>query len=414
MFPTLLFRSKLSSPIPITKVNKYVGGDSPYYYYYRLLLSATYTSNNNNYNRSNNDTNNNNLRRPYPSNNTNNNTQSGYSYQRNINPSQFNSHNSINYNTNRHPSSPPFIHARSSLPPNHHPQQNNPHIQTQPNQQQQQSPPKPTPNEFNLRTNSDIINVEQVRLVMADPSPPPETTTTTDKPDKPDKTPTISKIVSWTEALAEAKRTGLDLIEVGPNAKPPVVRLISLAEFRSKTPVPNSTVTPPTTSISTSNLKPTNPRHSSQPQHPYQHHHHHNPTNRNNNNNQPSNNELKDNKEIVLGTNIGDHDFTRQVDKLREFLLKRHPVKVTLKFKRSLLISHADRPQKAAEIIDKVIQMVSDIALPISNKEISGGFVRYFHPKLNNHSNSTSTKQSSTPPKSTHNPATTTTTLPVS
>ena len=39
-------------------------------------------------------------------------------------------------------------------------------------------------------------------------------------------------IVTISEALAEAQKAGLDLVEVAPNAKPPVVRIVELGKFK--------------------------------------------------------------------------------------------------------------------------------------------------------------------------------------
>lgn len=39
-------------------------------------------------------------------------------------------------------------------------------------------------------------------------------------------------VVSLSEAKLQAQQTGLDLVEIGPNAQPPVVKLISFAKFK--------------------------------------------------------------------------------------------------------------------------------------------------------------------------------------
>lgn len=39
-------------------------------------------------------------------------------------------------------------------------------------------------------------------------------------------------VVTLVEARQQAQATGLDLVEIGPNAKPPVVKLISFAKFK--------------------------------------------------------------------------------------------------------------------------------------------------------------------------------------
>ena len=70
----------------------------------------------------------------------------------------------------------------------------------------------PVPTKDGPRANRDIRGVRDVQLI--------------------DDTGTNRGIVSYTDALEMAEQAGLDLVEIVPNANPPVCKILDYGKFR--------------------------------------------------------------------------------------------------------------------------------------------------------------------------------------
>jgi len=90
-------------------------------------------------------------------------------------------------------------------------------------------------------------------------------------------------------------------------------------------------------------------------------------------------------KEIQIGTNIEHHDFEMKKDVMKRFLEKKHPVKLVIKMKRSSSLRNEPGPQKANELINRVLSDLSDVlALEKTKhdpKPAPGSIVKFFYPK---------------------------------
>lgn len=114
------------------------------------------------------------------------------------------------------------------------------------------------------------------------------------------------------QAIGLAKQLGYDLVEVAPNVRPPVCRIVDSGKF-----------------IYEQSKKEKKKKHSSSQM-----------------------------KEIRFSSKIGEHDYNFKVKHIRNFLEKGHRVKVSVFF-RGREITHSERGK---EILDKVTDEVRDIA----------------------------------------------------
>ncbi|MEO0139019.1 MAG: translation initiation factor IF-3 [candidate division WOR-3 bacterium] len=115
------------------------------------------------------------------------------------------------------------------------------------------------------------------------------------------------------EALSLADEYGLDLVEVAPNASPPVVRIMDYGKFlyQQKKKEKQKSKTPTM-------------------------------------------------REIEMSPNIGEHDLMVKVKKIREFLEKGNKVLIEIRMKgRQALYSHL-----AEDLAKRVIDMLGDISTP--------------------------------------------------
>jgi len=110
-------------------------------------------------------------------------------------------------------------------------------------------------------------------------------------------------VVATTEALQRAKGLGLDLVEVAPNLRPPVCKILDYGKFQYEQ-----------AKSGTSNKK-------------------HKP---------------KDIKEIRLGLKIDEHDLKIKSKKVSQFLSKGHKVKIAIRFK-GREITHKELGQELLE-----------------------------------------------------------------
>lgn len=130
------------------------------------------------------------------------------------------------------------------------------------------------------------------------------------------------------EALERAEAAGYDLVEIAPNAKPPVVKILDWGKYRYEQ----------TKQIQKSR----------------------------------KNQKQVEIKQVRFGLKIGDHDFNVKLDRARKFLESGHKVKISVLF-RGREITH---PDLGLAIISRVIEALSDIAEveqtnPLSGREIS-------------------------------------------
>lgn len=126
------------------------------------------------------------------------------------------------------------------------------------------------------------------------------------------------------EAIRKARDLGLDLVEVSPNAKPPVCKMMDFGKYRYD----------------------------------------------NKKKHQQSKKKQKtaDVKEIRFRPNIGQHDLRVKINQITKFLKNKEKVKLTLRFK-GREITHHDL---GMSIINTAIEAVSDISQVESPPKIEG------------------------------------------
>jgi len=121
-------------------------------------------------------------------------------------------------------------------------------------------------------------------------------------------------VVPVDEALRAAEENGLDLVEVAPMARPPVVKIMDYGKYRFE--------------------QAKAARAAKKKQHVIQV------------------------KEVKYRPNISDHDFEFKTRHAREFLEEGNKVKLTLMF-RGRQVTH---PELGREVLDRVYEEVKDIA----------------------------------------------------
>lgn len=131
-------------------------------------------------------------------------------------------------------------------------------------------------------------------------------------------------IVTLAEALRLADEAGQDLVEIAPNAQPPVARIMDWGKYRYEQ-----------TKQANRNKK---------------------------------NQKQVEVKTVRLGMKIGDHDLTVKVERARKFIVEGHKVKVSLWF-RGREITH---PELGQALLDRFMERVSDIAAIEQQPQMSG------------------------------------------
>ena len=121
-------------------------------------------------------------------------------------------------------------------------------------------------------------------------------------------------IVAIEEARREAQERGLDLVEVGPKAEPPVVRILDWGKLKYE--------------------RDKKKRESKKKAH------------------------VIDVKEVKYRPNIEDHDYEIKTNRARKFLEQGKKVKVTIFFRYRQL----RRPELGAEILDRVAKELADVS----------------------------------------------------
>jgi translation initiation factor IF-3 len=119
-------------------------------------------------------------------------------------------------------------------------------------------------------------------------------------------------VVEINKALDLAKKAKLDLVEIAPKAKPPVVKIVELGKFKYDQEKKKKK--------------------------------------------EKKKNKTADLKEVRLSPFIGDHDFKTRLEKINEFLQEKHKVRVVVKFKGRQMGSK----KFGYEIIKKVFDNVKE------------------------------------------------------
>ena len=131
-------------------------------------------------------------------------------------------------------------------------------------------------------------------------------------------------IVPVDEALARAREKNLDLVEVAPNARPPVCKIMDYGRYKYEQAKAE--------------------REARKKQH------------------------VTQMKEIKMRPNIEEHDFEFKTRHIRRFLEDRNKVKVTIMF-RGREMAHAEN---GMEVLDDVIEEVGDLAVVEQQPRMEG------------------------------------------
>lgn len=131
-------------------------------------------------------------------------------------------------------------------------------------------------------------------------------------------------IVSRAEALEQAAAAGFDLVEIAPNASPPVVKILDWGKYRYEQ-----------TKLSQKNRK------------------------------SQRNQEVK---QVRLGLKIGEHDLLTKVKHARAFIESGHKVKVSLRF-RGREVTHSELGRG---VLDRFMSHMEDIAVREQDPVLSG------------------------------------------
>ncbi len=121
-------------------------------------------------------------------------------------------------------------------------------------------------------------------------------------------------VVSLADALRKAQSAGLDLVEISPNAKPPVCKILDFSRYKydAKKRLQEAKKKQKKTAL----------------------------------------------KEMKFKVNIGQGDFDVKVNKIKKFLENGDKVKVTLWFKGREIV-HKD---KGKEIFDRILENIGELA----------------------------------------------------
>lgn len=131
-------------------------------------------------------------------------------------------------------------------------------------------------------------------------------------------------IIATREAMALAERHGLDLVEIAPQAQPPVCRIMDFGKFKYEQEKKDKRAK----------------KHQSATRV----------------------------KEVQLHPNVGDHDYQTKVRHMREFLEEGHRVKVGLFFRGRENAHH----EIGFEVMSRVIKDTQDLGLPEQPPKLMG------------------------------------------
>jgi len=169
-----------------------------------------------------------------------------------------------------------------------------------------------------LRINEEI-RVAEVRLVFADGAEGED-----------------QVVMPFKEALAKATEKGLDLVEISPNAKPPVCRIMDYGKYRFE------------------QIK--------------------------REKESKKNQKVIQVKEVKLRPNIEEHDFETKSKNAEKFLKSGDKVKATIMF-RGREITH---PELGRALCDKLVERLADVSLVEKPAKVEGkNMIIIFAPKHN-------------------------------
>jgi translation initiation factor IF-3 len=131
-------------------------------------------------------------------------------------------------------------------------------------------------------------------------------------------------VVSLAEALAQAEAAGLDLVEIAPQAKPPVAKIIDWGKYRYEQ----------TKQAQKAKKK----------------------------------QKATGLKQIRLGLKIGQHDLDTKLRRIREFLEAGHKVRVSVFF-RGREITHQELGH---ELLKRIVEQLDDIAVVDQEPQLTG------------------------------------------
>ncbi len=131
-------------------------------------------------------------------------------------------------------------------------------------------------------------------------------------------------VVPVEEAQASARERGLDLVEVAPNARPPVCRIMDYGRYKYEQAKAD--------------------REARRKQH------------------------VTQMKEIKMRPNIEEHDFEFKTRHIRRFLEERNKVKVTIMF-RGREMAHTENGR---EVLDDVIEEIGELAVVEQEARLEG------------------------------------------
>ncbi len=131
-------------------------------------------------------------------------------------------------------------------------------------------------------------------------------------------------VLSKSEAINRAADVSLDLVEVSPNANPPVCKIMNYGKFKYE-----------------SKKKKTEAR---------------------------KNQKIVHIKEIKLTPNIGEHDYQVKLSSLKKFIASGDKVKITLRF-RGRELSHKELGES---LVERMLTDCQDIAKSESNAKMEG------------------------------------------
>lgn len=126
-------------------------------------------------------------------------------------------------------------------------------------------------------------------------------------------------VMPLNRALYIAKELELDLVEVAPEARPPVCRIIDFGKYKYEQQKREK--------------------------------------------NQKKQQRIQQMKEMVFRPSIGEHDFGVKVKHIREFLEEGHKAKVVVRFRRGEL-SHKERGKQITTRIEKELENVGKVIKP--------------------------------------------------
>lgn len=131
-------------------------------------------------------------------------------------------------------------------------------------------------------------------------------------------------ILSRAQALSEADKSGLDLVEISPNASPPVVRIVDWGKFQYQKMKEQQ---------------------------------------RNKKNAKAS-----EVKQMRMGLKIGAHDLDIKLRKIRDFLADGHKVKIMVFF-RGREMAHQEIGH---QLLARIVELLSDVAVSDQSPQMAG------------------------------------------